>query len=115
VRRLRPANLLSAARTAYDYDITSVTAPTQAIVSCQARRPPIGQGEPSELLPGGTRVAVAKPADHAFPVQHSGYNAQTVVAEHQIVIAAEIRTNPADFSNLRPMIDTTLTNSTKPA
>ncbi len=37
-----------------------------------------------------------------------GYNAQTVVTEQQIVIAAEISTNPADFSNLRPMIDTAL-------
>jgi transposase len=37
-----------------------------------------------------------------------GYNAQTVVTEQQIVIAAEISTSPADFSNLRPMIDTAL-------
>jgi transposase len=37
-----------------------------------------------------------------------GYNAQTVVNEQQIVIAAEISTNPADFGHLRPMIDTAL-------
>ena len=37
-----------------------------------------------------------------------GYNAQAVVTEQQIVIAAEISTNPADFSHLRPMIDTAL-------
>jgi Transposase DDE domain/Transposase domain (DUF772) len=37
-----------------------------------------------------------------------GYNAQAVVNEQQIVIAAEIITNPADFSHLRPMIETAL-------
>ena len=37
-----------------------------------------------------------------------GYNAQAVVNEQQIVIAAEISTNPADFSHLRPMIETAL-------
>jgi transposase len=33
-----------------------------------------------------------------------GYNAQAVVNEQQIVLAAEITTSPADFSQLRPMI-----------
>jgi prevent-host-death family protein len=33
-----------------------------------------------------------------------GYNAQAVVNEHQIVIAAEIRTTAADFGHLEPMI-----------
>lgn len=33
-----------------------------------------------------------------------GYNAQAVVDEGQIVIAAEITNNPTDFSNLDPMI-----------
>jgi DDE family transposase len=37
-----------------------------------------------------------------------GYNAQGVVNEPQIVIAAEISTNPADFSHLRSMIETAL-------
>src|SRR5205085_12546756 len=37
-----------------------------------------------------------------------GYTAQAVVNEQQIVIAAEISTNPADFSHLRPMIETAL-------
>jgi transposase len=37
-----------------------------------------------------------------------GYNAQTVVTEQQVVIAAEISTSAPDFSNLRPMIDTAL-------
>jgi hypothetical protein len=37
-----------------------------------------------------------------------GYNAQTVVNEQQIVIAAEISTAPGDFSHLRPMIETAL-------
>jgi hypothetical protein len=37
-----------------------------------------------------------------------GYNAQAVVNEQQIVLAAEITTNPADWSQLRPMIETAL-------
>jgi transposase len=37
-----------------------------------------------------------------------GYNAQAVVNEQQIVLAAEISTNAADFSHLRPMIETAL-------
>ena len=37
-----------------------------------------------------------------------GYNAQAVVTEQQIVIAAEITTSPNDFSQLAPMIDTAL-------
>jgi transposase len=37
-----------------------------------------------------------------------GYNAQAVVNEQQIVIAAEISTNAPDFSHLRPMLETTL-------
>jgi transposase len=41
-------------------------------------------------------------ANHGF-VQ--GYNAQAVVDESQIVIAAEITNNPTDFSSLDPMIE----------
>ncbi len=37
-----------------------------------------------------------------------GYNAQAVVDEGQIVIAAEITNTPADFSNLDPMIGAAL-------
>ena len=37
-----------------------------------------------------------------------GYNAQAVVNEQQIVIAAEISTAAGDFSHLRPMIDAAL-------
>jgi transposase len=37
-----------------------------------------------------------------------GYNAQAVVSEQQIVLAAEISTHAADFSHLRPMIETAL-------
>jgi hypothetical protein len=36
-----------------------------------------------------------------------GYNAQAVVTEDQIVLAAEITTEPIDFSPLQPMIDAT--------
>jgi hypothetical protein len=37
-----------------------------------------------------------------------GYNAQAVVDEGQIVLAAEITNSPGDFSNLDPMITATL-------
>jgi transposase len=37
-----------------------------------------------------------------------GYNAQAVVNEQQIVLAAEITTNPTDWSQLRPMIETAI-------
>jgi transposase len=37
-----------------------------------------------------------------------GYNAQAVVNEQQIVLAAEISTAAGDFSHLRPMIETAL-------
>jgi transposase len=37
-----------------------------------------------------------------------GYNAQAVVNEQQIVLAAEISTSAADFGQLRPMIETAL-------
>ena len=37
-----------------------------------------------------------------------GYNAQAVVNERQIVLAAEITTNPADWSQLRPMLETAM-------
>ncbi len=38
-----------------------------------------------------------------------GYNAQAVVNEAQIVLAAEITTSPNDFSQLRPMLTAALT------
>jgi transposase len=37
-----------------------------------------------------------------------GYNAQAVVNEQQIVIAAELSTNAPDFSHLRPMLEAAL-------
>jgi hypothetical protein len=37
-----------------------------------------------------------------------GYNAQAVVNEHQIVLAAEITTAAGDFSHLRPMLTAAL-------
>jgi hypothetical protein len=37
-----------------------------------------------------------------------GYNAQAVVNEQQIVIAAEITADPGDFSHLRPMLTAAL-------
>jgi hypothetical protein len=63
--------------------------------------PPIPQGEVNLTDPDSRRMK-----GNRRYIQ--GYNAQTVVTEQQIVIAAEISTNPADFSHLRPMIDTAL-------
>ncbi len=37
-----------------------------------------------------------------------GYNAQAVVNERQVVLAAEITADAGDFSHLRPMIETAL-------
>ena len=34
-----------------------------------------------------------------------GYNAQAVINEHQVVLAAEIETAGADFGHLEPMLD----------
>src|SRR5438046_1600077 len=36
-----------------------------------------------------------------------GYNAQAVTNEHQIVIAAEVKTAAPDFGHLEPMLDAT--------
>ena len=37
-----------------------------------------------------------------------GYNAQAVANEHQIVLAAEVTNNTADFGQLAPMVEATL-------
>jgi hypothetical protein len=49
----------------------------------------------SHLMKGNGRVFI------------QGYNAQAVVTENQIVLAAEITTEPTDFSQLAPMINAT--------
>jgi Transposase DDE domain len=51
--------------------------------------------DPDSHLMKGNRVFV------------QGYNAQAVVTENQIVLAAEISTEPTDFSQLAPMINAT--------
>ncbi len=40
----------------------------------------------------------------AFRVYMQGYNAQAVVTEQQIVIAAEVNSDSPDFGHLEPMI-----------
>ena len=48
-------------------------------------------------------VSVSDPDTQRMKANHGyvqGYNAQAVVDEGQIVIAAEITNTPADFSNL---------------
>ena len=57
-------------------------------------------------LPEGV-VSVSDPDTQRMKANHGyvqGYNAQAVVDEGQIVLAAEITNTPADFSNLDPMI-----------
>jgi transposase len=41
----------------------------------------------------------------AFRGYVQGYNAQAVVTEQQIIVAAEVNTDPQDFSHLEPMVD----------
>jgi hypothetical protein len=53
-------------------------------------------------------VSVTDPDTQRMKANHGyvqGYNAQAVVDEGQIVIAAEVTNTPADFSNLNPMIE----------
>ena len=57
-------------------------------------------------VPDGV-VSVNDPDTQRMKANHGyvqGYNAQAVVDEGQIVLAAEITNTPADFSNLDPMI-----------
>jgi hypothetical protein len=42
---------------------------------------------------------------NAFLDYVQGYNAQAVVTEQQIIIAAELNTDPQDFSHLEPMVN----------
>jgi transposase len=61
-------------------------------------------------LPEGV-VSVTDPDTQRMKANHGyvqGYNAQAVVDEGQIVIAAEITNSPADFSSLDPMIEAAL-------
>ncbi len=64
--------------------------------------PPIPQGEVNLTDPDSRRMK-----GNRRYIQ--GYNAQAVVTEQQIVIAAEITTNAPDFGHLQPMIETALT------
>jgi Transposase DDE domain len=60
--------------------------------------------------PGGV-VNLADPDSHTMKGHHQyvqGYNAQAVVTEDQIVLAAEITVEAVDFSQLRPMLAATL-------
>jgi transposase len=56
-------------------------------------------------------VSVSDPDTQRMKANHGyvqGYNAQAVVDEAQIVIAAEITNTPGDFSNLNPMLEAAL-------
>ena len=61
-------------------------------------------------MPEGV-VSVTDPDTQRMKANHGyvqGYNAQAVVDEAEIVIAAEITNTPADFSNLNPMLEAAL-------
>jgi transposase len=61
-------------------------------------------------LPAGV-VSVSDPDTQRMKASRGyvqGYNAQAVVDEGQIVVAAEITTTPGDFSNLDPMLGAAL-------
>ena len=56
-------------------------------------------------------VSVSDPDSQRMKANHGyvqGYNAQAVVDEGQIVIAAEITNSPADYSQLDPMLTTAI-------
>jgi len=65
--------------------------------------------QPPASPPG--QVNLTDPDSHLMKTTRSfvqGYNAQAAVNEQQIVLAAEISTEPVDFSSLGPMITATL-------
>jgi hypothetical protein len=62
--------------------------------------------QPPEIPQG--KVNVTDPDSRPIPIGFGfvqGYNAQTAVNEHQIVLAAEITNLSTDFSQLAPMVD----------
>jgi hypothetical protein len=63
--------------------------------------PPIPAGEVNLTDPDSRRMKGSRR-------YIQGYNAEAVVNEQQIAIAAEITTAAGDFSHLRPMIETAL-------
>jgi transposase len=77
----------------------------------QGRRLP-GRPNPwvAPEVPEGV-VSVSDPDSQRMKANHGyvqGYNAQAVVDEGQIVIAAEITNSPADYSQLDPMLTATI-------
>ena len=63
---------------------------------------------PPELPPGKINVTDLDSRNVKTPRSYTqGYNAQAVVNEHQIVIAAEVTASSPDFGHLQPMIEAT--------
>ena len=61
-----------------------------------------------ELPPGKINVTDLDSRNVKTPRSYTqGYNAQAVVNEHQIVIAAEVTASSPDFGHLQPMIEAT--------
>ena len=62
-------------------------------------------------LPGGV-INLSDPDSRVMRTQgtppRQAYNAQTAVSEQQVILAAEITIDAADFGHLEPMLDTTL-------
>ena len=63
------------------------------------------------MLPDGT-INLSDPDSRVMRTKglphRQAYNAQTAVTEQQIILAAEITVDAADFGHLEPMLDTTL-------
>jgi len=117
VSRSREARLVLAARR-LEAERDAVIAANQAYEQCRAtgrdttgrrlgRRP---KPWVAPALPDGV-VSVSDPDSQRMKANLGyvqGYNAQAVVDEGQIVLAAEITNTPTDFSNLEPMVTATL-------
>jgi hypothetical protein len=76
-------------------------------------RPPNPWQPPT--IPGGT-VNLTDPDTKLMKGMRNyiqGYNAQAVVNAQQIVLAAEITNDPGDFSHLRPMIQSMISELTQ--
>ena len=66
--------------------------------------------QPPELPEG--KINLSDPDSRVMRTQgtppRQAYNAQTAVNEHQIILAAEVTVDAADFGHLQPMFETTL-------
>ena len=88
------------------YEHHRATAVTQRRPAVRSRvRIPMS---PPETPPGKINMTDLDSRNVKTPRSYTqGYNAQAVVNEHQIVIAAEVTASSPDFGHLQPMIEAT--------